>query len=141
MSASLAYAPRPIKRARRTADEMEELKEALIRIVDEEETTTVRHVFYRAVGEGLIPKLEKAYKGVIVRLLTELRREKRIPYGEISDNTRWIIRSSTYRSSQEAVTELAKTYRRNLWDGMDVRVEVWCEKDAVAGILSDEADG
>ena len=133
------YEPRSIKRARRSAGEMEELEEGLVRIVERERPTTVRHVFYRAVAEGLIPKTEAAYKGTIVRLLTRLRRAGSIPYGSISDNTRWTLGIRSYGSTGEAVASFARAYRRNLWADADSRVEIWCEKDAVAGLLADTA--
>ena len=118
---------------------MENLEEGLIRIVEQEQPTTVRHVFYKAVAEGLIPKTEEAYKGVVVRLLTRLRRAGAIPYGYISDNTRWTLAVRSYGSTSEAVADFARDYRRNLWTNADVRVEIWTEKDAVAGLLSDAA--
>lgn len=134
-----AYAPRSIKRARRTSNDMKNLEEGLVRIVEAEKPTTVRHVFYKAVAAGLVPKTEDAYKGIVVRLLTRLRRAGLIPYGSISDNTRWTLGVRSYGSTSEAVEDFARDYRRNLWTDAAVRVEIWTEKDAIAGILSDTA--
>jgi hypothetical protein len=36
-----------------------------------------------------------------------------------------------------ALNWTAETYRRAVWDRMPVRVEIWSEKDAIAGILVD----
>jgi len=119
---------------------MEALQAGLYTIVEEDKPTTVRHVFYRAVAKGLVPKTEGAYKGVIVRLLTRMRRDGSLPYAWIADNTRWVMRSRTYRSPEEALAHMVATYRRDLWDCQHLRVEVWCEKDAVAGFLVDVAD-
>lgn len=139
VSASAVCETWSIKGDRRTAVEMEHLEEGLVRIVEEEQPTTVRHVFYKAVAAGLIPKTEEAYKGTIVRLLTRLRRAGSIPYRSISDNTRWTLGVRSYGSASEGVASFAQNYRRNLWAEADARVEIWCEKDAVAGILSDTA--
>jgi hypothetical protein len=139
VSANVAYEASSIKRNRRTSREMETLEDGLIRIVETEQPTTVRHVFYKAVAEGLIPKVESAYNGVVVRLLTRLRRAGRIPYGSISDNTRWTLNVRSYASAGDAVARIAQTYRQNLWTNAAVRVEIWTEKDAVAGLLSDTA--
>jgi hypothetical protein len=140
LAAQRAYRPRST-RSRRTRSEIETLRRALAEIVEEKAPCTVRHVFYvAALAHGLIPKTEEAYKRVIVRLLTKLRREGEIPYSSISDNTRWVIQGRTYRSPVELLRHAATTYRRSLWDAQDVRVECWCEKDAVAGIVSDVAD-
>lgn len=118
---------------------MHGLRDALVRIAEEEQPATVRHLFYVAVTRGLVPKTEAAYKGVIVRLLTQLRRSGAIPYHWIADNTRWILQGRTYDSPAEAVEEAARLYRRNLWTTAPERVEVWTEKDAIAGIVSREA--
>jgi hypothetical protein len=119
---------------------MDRLREGLVKIVRAENPTTVRHVFYVAVSQGLIAKTEAEYKGTVIRLLTQLRRSGEIPFSSIADNTRWILRSRTYRSREEALFDVARSYRRNLWDGRSVRVEVWAEKDAIASLLSDAAD-
>lgn len=139
MRAVLAYAPRSIKRARRTKADMALLEENLVRIVAEEAPTTARHVFYKAVAEGLIPKTEAAYKGIVIRLLTKLRRSHEIPYRSISDNTRWTLNIRSHGSMNEALEDMARGYKRNLWTDADSRVEIWCEKDAVAGIISETA--
>jgi hypothetical protein len=44
----------------------------------------------------------------------------------------------SYSSLDEALANVARTYRRNLWDYQDVYVEVWTEKDALAGVLYEE---
>lgn len=131
-----AYVPRSIRRSRR---EMDRIREGLVEIVANEHPTTVRHIFYVAVSKGLIAKTEAEYKGTVVRLLTQLRRSGEIPFDWIADNTRWILRTRTYRSREEALSHVAQTYRRNLWDGRDVRVEVWAEKDAIASLLYEAA--
>lgn len=119
---------------------MDRLREGLVQILTNEHPTTVRHAFYVAVSQGLVEKTEAEYKGTIVRLLTQLRRSGELPFEWIADNTRWVLRSRTYRSRQEALDHVARTYRRNLWDGRHVRVEVWAEKDAIASLLSEAAD-
>ncbi len=136
-AATEPYAPRSIRRSRR---EMDRLREGLVHILTNEHPTTVRHAFYVAVSRGLVEKTEAEYKGTIVRLLTQLRRSGEIPFEWIADNTRWVLRSRTYRSREEALAHVARTYRRNLWDGRDVRVEVWAEKDAIASLLVEAAD-
>jgi hypothetical protein len=115
---------------------MDALRDGLVEIAEREQPGTVRHIFYCAVSAGLIEKTETDYKTVVVRLLTQLRRSGRVPYGWIADNTRWVLQSRTYGSPEEALEEWAATYRRDLWGNTDARVECWCEKDAIAGIVS-----
>ncbi|MFH1738665.1 MAG: hypothetical protein ABIH23_06630 [bacterium] len=96
---------------------------------------TVRQVFYRLVSEGVIDKAEREYKGVVMRSLKVMRLDKTIPFGWIADNTRWMRKPDTYSSAEQMLREAARFYRRSLWDNQSVYVEVWCEKDALAGVL------
>ena len=107
----------------------------LYNLAKEAAPSSVRHLFYRAVGAGLIEKTEAEYHGTIIRLLTDLRRDGSIPYDWITDGTRFVNAVSTYGSPAEALEEMAALYRRNLFDDGDVRIEVWTEKSAIAGIL------
>jgi hypothetical protein len=72
-----------------------------------------------------------------VRLLGEMCRAKEIPFGWIADNTRWMRKPTTYSSLSDMLERSAEFYRRALWDESDVYVEIWLEKDALAGVLYD----
>ena len=39
------------------------------------------------------------------------------------------------RAGDQALRQTAETYRRAVWDNQDAYVEVWLEKDALAGVL------
>jgi hypothetical protein len=123
---------------RRTRRELEQLREALYAILAEDHPMTVRQVFYRAVSAGLIAKTEQEYKNSIGRQLVLMRRGGELPYGWIADNTRWMRKPRTYSSPEEALRWTAQTYRKALWDDQPVYVEVWTEKDALAGVLIEE---
>ena len=130
-----AYRSSPIKRRRRTRGEMADVRAAIRRVLADERPMTVRQVFYRLVSEGAIPKTEAEYKQTVVRLLTEMRLEGEIPFGWIADNTRWMRKPRTFDSVEEAIRNTAQTYRRALWVDQPAYVEVWLEKDALAGVL------
>lgn len=120
---------------RRTRGQIDSIKAGLYRIISSDFPMTVRQVFYQAVGAGLVDKTEGEYKQTIVRLLTEMRRAGEIPFDWIADNTRWMRKPRTF-SSLRSMLELTKeTYRRSLWDNQDSYVEIWLEKDALAGVL------
>jgi hypothetical protein len=128
------YRSRPTRR-RRTAEEMGTLREAICRIVEQDAPVTVRQVFYRLVTEGLIRKSESEYKQVVVRLLGELRLDGTIPFSCIADNTRWVRRPPTWSGIDQILASAAESYRRSLWDSQDSYVELWLEKEALAGVL------
>lgn len=129
------YESRPTKRRRRTRAEIEALKDALYAIVAEQHPMTVRQVFYQAVSRGLVPKTEAAYKNDVGRLLVLLRREGRLPYTWLTDSTRWMRKPTTFGSVGEALRRTAQFYRRSVWAESPVYVEVWIEKDALAGVV------
>ena len=129
-----AYATSRIKRARASAAEMEERRNALYAIVEEIQPASVRQVFYQAVVRGLIEKTEAAYEKV-QRAIVALRREGDMPYGWIVDGTRWMRKPTTFNSLDEALRHTASTYRKALWADLPDYVEVWIEKDALAGAV------
>jgi hypothetical protein len=65
----------------------------------------------------------------------EMRLAGEVEFGWIADNTRWMRKPRSHSSLEEALEHTAKTYRRSVWDDQDAYVEVWLEKDALAGVL------
>jgi hypothetical protein len=108
---------------------------AMIRAFDEAGVPmTVRQVYYALVSMGAIPKTEAAYGRVCYHLLA-LRRLGVIPYEFIADNTRWMRKPDTYQGLDQFLEITKQTYRRMLWADQDVYLEVWIEKDALAGVF------
>ena len=123
---------------RRTKAEIETIRRTILQVLREERPATVRQVFYQCVSRGVIAKTEGEYKRTICRLLTEMRLAGRIPFSWIADNTRWQRKPITFSSLEDALRRTAEAYRRSVWDRMPVYVEVWLEKDALAGVLYEE---
>jgi hypothetical protein len=125
---------------RRTSAQLHTIYDAMVRIVAADHPMTLRGLFYRLVSAGLIPKTENEYEKV-GRYLLKLRRDGAIPYRWIADSTRWMRKPKTYDSLEDALHQTAATYRRSLWNDQDAYVELWCEKDTLAGILVEETAG
>ena len=115
---------------------MVERENTLVDLAREHHPATVRNVYYRAVVAGIVTKDQRGYDKV-QRSLLQLRRDGRIPYAWIVDNTRWMRKPQSWGSIEEALEHTANTYRRDLWRDTDQRVEVWCESDSIAGVLWD----
>ena len=130
------YGSRPIRRRRARAD-MDRIRRMIQEVLEEIQPATVRQVFYQLVGRGVVAKTEMEYKSTVIRLLTEMRRAGEIPFGWIADSTRWMRKPRSYSSLTDMLTESQQFYRRALWDDQDAYVEVWLEKDALAGVLYD----
>jgi hypothetical protein len=134
-----AYRSSPTKR-RRTKADMDAIRMALVATLAEDHPMSVRQVFYRLTAQGVVDKTEAEYKGTVCRLLAEMRRSGAIPYHWLADSTRWMRRPRTFSSMEEALRRTASTYRRALWDDAPVCVEIWLEKEALAGVLVEVTD-
>ena len=129
------YGTSPIKRTRRTQDDVKQLDGALYQIIEVDPPMTVRQVFYQATVRGLVPKDEAKGYRVVQRRLVALRAEGMVPYGWITDNARMVRGLDRYSDLEDFAAQSAQLYRRDYWSRSNVRVEVWLEKDALAGVL------
>jgi hypothetical protein len=130
----MTYQASPIKRIRATKAEVGARREALYNIVAEMQPMTVRQVFYQATVHNLVEKSEAGYKKVQTDLV-EMRRARQLPYSWLADNTRWQRKPDTFDSVERALQNTAKFYRKSLWTDADCYVEIWLEKDALAGVI------
>lgn len=121
-------------RGRPLAPETVALMEGLGTILAEQYPLTVRGAFYQASTRDLVPKAEAGYKKV-QRLLVKMREEKLIPWSWIADGTRWRRGPDTWQSPEEALRSWSQHYRRDLWSKSPEIVEVWLEKEALAGVI------
>jgi hypothetical protein len=128
------------RRKRSTAAEMEKLLDATLEIVGGEEyQITLRHLFYRLVTLGLIPKTERAY-GNLAGHLSKWRKSGRIGFHHFVDSTRYYSGKELHDQIDTALEGTVAGYRRNLWQDQDVRIEIWTEKDAIRALAGRVAD-
>ena len=132
--ADVAYQAGHIKRLRSTKAEVEQRRDSLLEIVAEMRPMTVRQVFYQATVRGYVDKSEAGYNKVQTDLV-QMRRSGVLPYDWLADNTRWQRKPLTYSSVQQALEDTARLYRKSLWDNAASYVEIWLEKDALAGVI------
>lgn len=130
-----AYRTSPINgRRRATKEEIADRKQALYYWAREETPVTIRRLFYRAATAGLVAKDQKGYKK-IQSTLVRMRRDGDLPYNWIADSTRWMRKPATHNSLEAAIADTAAHYRRAVWSNADIQIEVWLEKDALAGVI------
>jgi hypothetical protein len=129
-----SYRASPTKRRRSTKAEVERRRDALFEIIADMRPMTVRQVFYQASVRGIIEKTEAGY-GKVQHDLVLMRRAGVLPYDWLTDATRWQRKPQTFGGVEEALTETARFYRKSLWADADSYVEVWLEKDALAGVI------
>ena len=130
------YDPSALKRRCATRDEMEARAEFLIDYASEHGPVTVRGLYYQAEVRGIagIGKDDYGYAKV-QRQVLNLRRAGRLAYRDIADATRWMRKPTTHEGIEEALNDTARFYRKALWRDATEVVEVWCEKDALAGVI------
>jgi len=116
--------------------EMEERAEFLIAYAEEHGPVTVRQLYYQAEVHGLpgIDKSQNSYNKVQYQVL-KLRRDGRLDYEHIADATRWMRKPATFNNIKHALASVAQFYRKSLWTEAEEYVEIWCEKDALAGVI------
>lgn len=112
------------------------LDAALAYIANQYQIITVRQLFYQASSvHALVPKNENGYK-LVCRRSAALRRGHLLPFQRFSDSTRWMRKPESWDSAEAMLDTIADTFRLNLWKGHDRRCEIWCEKDALAGVIA-----
>lgn len=120
---------------RRSRADIRRIKDAIYETLEKRHPQTVRQLFYQLVSKGIVPKTEAAYQRIVCRLCGDMREQGDLPWEWLTDSTRWMRKPRSYSSLAEAVALTATTYRRALWDDQDAYVEIWCEKEALAGVL------
>jgi hypothetical protein len=96
---------------------------------------TVRQVYYAGVVRNLYPKTEMSYN-LVCRELTKLRKDGRLPFNWLADNTRWVRQVRAYTGVDEVLGDAWLYYRKDLWRNNPERVEIWLEKDALSGVVA-----
>lgn len=135
--AGASYGASPTKRIRRTKAAIGEIKQAIHDVIEEDPPMTVRQVFYQLVTRNIIEKTEEAYQGTVIRLMTDMRLAGDLPYSWVVDESRRVRITETYDSVADAIEKTATFYRRSALAQSSDYVEVWVEKDALAGVLWD----
>jgi hypothetical protein len=122
---------------RRTKADIAAIRDTIIAVVKEDPPMTVRQVFYLLVARGAIEKSEEQYQGTVIRLMTEMRLSGDLAYDQVVDESRRVRITQTFNNVADAVAYTAEFYRRSALAQSDDYLEIWCEKDALAGALWD----
>jgi hypothetical protein len=128
------YEASPVKRKRATKDMMQERREFVQEFANHFAPVTVRQVFYAATVHGIVEKTEDGYNKIQQMCLIG-RRDGTIPYDHIADNSRSYYLVKAFDSLANASNSFAQTYKRDFWAESTSAVEVWLEKEALAGVV------
>ena len=109
-------------------------QDAIYRWAEIHHPVTVRQLYYRLVTLNLCPKSENGYKAVS-QVCANMRKDGTLPWSWVTDQTRWQRKPTSYDSLALALSHMQAFYRRNLWLAQDNYVEIWIEKEALAGVV------
>jgi hypothetical protein len=110
------------------------LADAAASILEEERPMTLRQLFYRCVSDGLLKNSQKEYKR-LGTLMTRLREAEEVPMTWIVDHIRATLKPSSWSGLADFGETVRNAYRKDFWAGLAHHVEVFVEKDAVAGTI------
>lgn len=96
---------------------------------------TLRQVYYQLVARGYIPNNERSYKN-LGNLINDGRLAGLIDWYAIVDRTRNIKRNAHWEDPQSVIESAKYSYMLDRWQYQPNYVEVWVEKDALIGIVS-----
>jgi hypothetical protein len=95
---------------------------------------TLRQVYYQLVSKDWIPNHPREYDR-LGRIISDGRRAGLIDWHAIVDRTRNLKSIQHWDSPTEIIDAVRDSYRRDKWATQPYRVEVWIEKDALAGVF------
>lgn len=98
-------------------------------------TLTLRQLYYQLVSKDLIPNNEKSYKRIGM-IVSRARLGGILDWDAVEDRVRVPKMPPEFNSLDQLVEAAFASYRLPRLMGQDTYVELWVEKDALAGVLA-----
>jgi hypothetical protein len=96
---------------------------------------TLRQLYYQFVARDLIPNTERSYKR-LGGIINDGRLAGLIDWNAIEDRTRNLQRNPHWDSPADVIEAARQSYGIDMWANQPKRVEVWIEKEALAGVIT-----
>jgi hypothetical protein len=100
---------------------------------------TLRQLYYQFVSRDILPNNTKSYKR-LGSVINDARLAGLIDWLAIEDRTRNLHELSSWRNPADIVEACAKQFRTPKWATQPYHVEVWIEKEALAGVFQRVCD-
>lgn len=100
---------------------------------------TLRQLYYQFVARGYIPNTQKDYSR-LGEIVNRARLSGMLDWDYIIDRTRNLASLAHWTTPDEIVRAAASSFRFDMWQNQPVRVEVWVEKEALAGVVGQVAE-
>lgn len=100
---------------------------------------TLRQLFYQFVSRDLIKNTIKSYKR-LGSIVNDARLAGEIDWDAITDRTRNLHSLGTWDTPASIARAAAQSFQIDMWRNQKHRVEVWIEKEALAGVFTPICD-
>jgi len=111
------------------------LQQHVIATLEAERPMTLRALYYRLASAGHLPATDAGYNQ-LKRLTKTLREAGVIPItGWIVDRVRSTLKPSSWSGLADFGDTVRQAYRKDLWAQQTDHVEIFVEKDAIAGTI------
>lgn len=100
---------------------------------------TLRQLYYQFVARDLIPNRQQSYDR-LGKIVSDARLAGMIDWNHIVDRTRNLAGTSHWDDPSQIMRGAASSFRLDKWEGQPKRVEVWVEKEALAGVIARAAN-
>lgn len=95
---------------------------------------TLRQCYYQFVSKNWLTNTERSYKR-LGNIISDGRLAGLVDWSAIEDRVRVPRENGEWRDIESLVESAISAYRLPRWKGQDNYVELWVEKDALAGVL------
>jgi len=96
---------------------------------------TLRQLYYQFVARGICPNKQSEYKR-LGDVVSNGRLAGRLDWSLLVDRTRAPHSNSHWSDPSEIIASAAVSFQLDKWKGQSNYVEVWVEKEALAGVVS-----
>ena len=96
---------------------------------------TLRQLYYQLVVSNVVPNTERSYKNLST-LVSDARLAGLMDWRAIEDRVRQPRMPPEYADLGDLIEAALYSYRLPRWEGQEYYVELWVEKDALAGVLA-----
>ena len=100
---------------------------------------SARQLYYQLVTKDLIPNAEAVYTRIL-KLLTDLRYNGVVDWSAIEDRGRVPKKHPEWLNVSDLIESALAAYRLPRWSDQEYYIELYCEKQALEGVLKPIAD-
>ena len=101
---------------------------------------TLRQLYYQFVARGYIANKQSEYKR-LGDIINDARMAGLLDWNYLVDRTRNIEKRGQWAHPRDIIETAAKTFHTDWWKDQPVHVEVWVEKEALAGVVENTCWG